>query len=108
MMAGRTTVAITELEFRKAADVFDTADGMHCIEAPTEETKLAEFIQKTNAHHAVVGLAPYRDQLYRALPRGAVIARFGVGHDNIDKSLAAENGLLCTNTPDMLTESVAE
>src|SRR5207244_4370662 len=39
---------------------------------------------------------------------GGVIARFGVGHDGIDKARATAAGLLCTNTPDVLNRSVAE
>jgi phosphoglycerate dehydrogenase-like enzyme len=46
--------------------------------------------------------------LYEALPRGGVIARFGVGHDGIDKAKATAAGLLCTNTPGVLNQSVAE
>ena len=44
----------------------------------------------------------------RALPRGSVIARFGVGHEWIDKGKASAAGLLCTNTPSVLDQSVAE
>jgi hypothetical protein len=31
-----------------------------------------------------VGVEPYRGSLYEAIPRGGVIARFGIGHDGID------------------------
>ena len=44
----------------------------------------------------------------RRLPRGSVIARFGVGHEWIDKAKATSAGLLCTNTPSVLDQSVAE
>ena len=56
----------------------------------------------------VVGARPYSGALYDALPAGGVIARFGVGHDGIDKARATEAGLLCTNTPGVLNQSVAE
>ena len=46
--------------------------------------------------------------LYDAMPRGGLIARFGVGHDGIDKARATAAGLLCTNTPGVLDQSVAE
>ncbi len=56
------------------------------------------------------GAEPYRGPLYRAPACGGVgvIARFGVGHDGIDKALATRRGLLCTNTPGVLDDSVAE
>jgi len=84
------------------------APGMRCIPAPAEEEEFAGVVRSHHARHAVVGVQPYRDALYAALPRGGVIARFGVGHDGIDKAKATAAGLLCTNTPGVLDESVAE
>jgi phosphoglycerate dehydrogenase-like enzyme len=46
--------------------------------------------------------------LYQTLSKGGVIARFGVGHDGVDKAQATANGLFCTNTPGALDDSVAE
>ena len=51
---------------------------------------------------------PYPRAIYSALPTGSVVARFGVGYDGINVSLATAAGLLCTNTPDVLHQSVAE
>ncbi|MBI5396778.1 MAG: hypothetical protein HZA91_15900, partial [Verrucomicrobia bacterium] len=42
------------------------------------------------------------------LQGGALIARFGVGHDSINKPLARQHGILVTNTPGVLDVSVAE
>lgn len=41
-------------------------------------------------------------------PALEVIANFGVGYDNIDASAAAARGIVVTNTPDVLTEEVAD
>jgi phosphoglycerate dehydrogenase-like enzyme len=79
-----------------------------CVPAPSREEALADAVLDRGARHAIVGSAPYRDRLYRTLPRGAVLARFGVGHENIDKRRATEAGVLCTNTPEVLDQSVAE
>jgi phosphoglycerate dehydrogenase-like enzyme len=38
----------------------------------------------------------------------ALLHRFGVGHDGVDKRLARNNGVLVCNTPGALDESVAE
>jgi phosphoglycerate dehydrogenase-like enzyme len=100
-------VAITELEYRKAANFAASADLL-CVSVPEEEHALAEAILKLNARHVVVGLGAYRDELYSALPRGGVLARYGVGHDGIDREKASAAGLLCTNTPGVLDQSVAE
>ena len=37
-----------------------------------------------------------------------ILANYAVGFDNIDVKAAAERGILVTNTPDVLTETVAE
>ncbi|MET2829366.1 2-hydroxyacid dehydrogenase [Mesorhizobium shangrilense] len=43
-----------------------------------------------------------------ALPNLEIIASFGVGYDSIDARHAAEHGIMVTNTPDVLTEEVAD
>jgi hypothetical protein len=37
-----------------------------------------------------------------------IVASFGVGYDNIDVKYAIEHGIIVTNTPDVLTEEVAD
>jgi len=41
-------------------------------------------------------------------PQLKIIANYAVGYDNIDLKAAAERNIIVTNTPDVLTESVAE
>lgn len=103
-------VAVTELEYDKARVVFEAAEveGFQCCAVPEEETELAAALNRQGVNHAIVGVAPYCGPLYEALPRGGVLARFGVGHDGIDKALATRCGLICTNTPGVLDDSVAE
>lgn len=43
-----------------------------------------------------------------SLPRLEVIANFGVGYDAVDARHAATRGIVVTNTPDVLTEEVAD
>lgn len=43
-----------------------------------------------------------------ALPNLEIIANFGVGYDGIDARHAASRGVMVTNTPDVLTEEVAD
>ena len=42
------------------------------------------------------------------LPALEIIANFGVGYDGIDLAHCAERGIVVTNTPDVLTEEVAD
>ena len=105
-----TVIGVTELEYRKARGVFEAAakDGFSCVPMPAAEADLAAAVKAAGARHVIIGVEKYVGPLYDALPAGAVIARFGVGHDGVDKSLAALRGQRCTNTPGVLDDSVAE
>lgn len=43
-----------------------------------------------------------------ALPKLEIIANFGVGYDAVDAKHAGNKGVMVTNTPDVLTEEVAD
>src|SRR4029079_19313031 len=47
-------------------------------------------------------------ELIDAAPALRVVANIAVGYDNIDVPAAHERGIVVTNTPDVLTEAVAE
>lgn len=44
----------------------------------------------------------------RALPNLEIVANFGVGYDGVDAAYAGQHGIMVTNTPDVLTEEVAD
>ncbi|WP_192355602.1 2-hydroxyacid dehydrogenase [Mesorhizobium mediterraneum] len=46
--------------------------------------------------------------LIDTLPNLEIIANFGVGYDSVDARHAAQRGVMVTNTPDVLTEEVAD
>ncbi|MBZ9812009.1 2-hydroxyacid dehydrogenase [Mesorhizobium sp. BR1-1-9] len=46
--------------------------------------------------------------LMDALPKLEIIASFGVGYDSVDARHAGDHGIMVTNTPDVLTEEVAD
>jgi lactate dehydrogenase-like 2-hydroxyacid dehydrogenase len=124
------TILVTKPEFRKAEAVFRDARDLQCEPVPPEENALAGLVARHGVRAVIVGVAPYLGALYEALasaaaahgrrpsegdtgrpglPRPpAIIARFGVGHDSIDKALARQHGIVVTNTPGVLDESVAE
>ena len=43
-----------------------------------------------------------------ALPKLEIIANMGVGYDSVDARHAGTRGIMVTNTPDVLTEEVAD
>jgi phosphoglycerate dehydrogenase-like enzyme len=103
-------IAVTEPEYQKARAVFARAleENYECLPVPTEEEPLALELRQQGFQHVIVGVTPYRGPLYAALQPGSVLARFGVGHDGINKELATRHRLFCTNTPGVLDDSVAE
>jgi lactate dehydrogenase-like 2-hydroxyacid dehydrogenase len=106
--ATMSIVVVTQAEYGRGEEVFANSPGMTCIVAPPQEDALAKKIADFGARHAIVGGQMYRGPLYEALRPGAVVARFGVGHEGIDKAKATSLGLYCTNTPGVLDQSVAE
>ncbi|PTM40863.1 2-hydroxyacid dehydrogenase [Bosea sp. 124] len=46
--------------------------------------------------------------LFDALPNLEIISSFGVGYDHVDAAEAGRRGLIVTNTPDVLTDEVAD
>jgi lactate dehydrogenase-like 2-hydroxyacid dehydrogenase len=44
----------------------------------------------------------------QGLPRLEIVANFGVGYDSVDAVWAGQHGIVVTNTPDVLTEEVAD
>src|SRR5688572_17489767 len=105
----KPVVLVSETEFRRAHPTFAApGDGVQCVPVPGAEDALCDAIVRYGTRLIIVGSSPYRGRLYTTLPRGGVIARFGVGYDNVDLRQATEAGILCTNTPDVLQQSVAE
>ncbi len=47
-------------------------------------------------------------EVLAAAPQAKIFANYAVGYDNIDLEAARERGVIITNTPDILTEAVAE
>lgn len=47
-------------------------------------------------------------KIIRALPNLEIISHFGVGYDSVDVKVAKEQGVIVTNTPDVLTDDTAD
>ncbi len=81
---------------------------LHAGEAPLPVEELHERLEGKSG---VVVLLPDRiDQaaIDAAGPSLKVIANVAVGFDNLDVAYAKSKGIVCTNTPDVLTEAVAD
>lgn len=65
----------------------------------------AEIAAQTKAVACMTAITP---SFIDALPNLEIIANFGVGYDAIDAKHAAKNGVMVTNTPDVLSDEVAD
>ena len=86
-----------------------TAFTVHVLaEAKNAEALIAEVGPRVRG--AAVTGAPHKldGALMGRCPRLETISSFGVGYDNIDVNYAAAHGITVTNTPDVLTEEVAD
>ncbi|MBD8905883.1 NAD(P)-dependent oxidoreductase [Methylorubrum zatmanii] len=57
---------------------------------------------------AVGAMCPIDARLFDRLPRLEIVASFGVGYDSIDVAEAHRRGIVVTNTPDVLSDEVAD
>lgn len=57
---------------------------------------------------AVTGLVIADSTTMSRFPKAEIVSSFGVGYDHIDAKYASEHGIIVTNTPDVLTEEVAD
>ncbi|TGS35985.1 2-hydroxyacid dehydrogenase, partial [Mesorhizobium sp. M1D.F.Ca.ET.184.01.1.1] len=60
------------------------------------------------AVRGVASFAGISAAMMDALPNLELIASFGVGYDSVDVGHAAAKNIMVTNTPDVLTEEVAD
>ena len=106
----KPVVVVGESGYNRSPSVYDAEERFEIRVVPDDEASLAEAIRAEKCRAAIICGAPYTGPLYDALANddGAIVARFGVGHDGVDKALCRERGIVVTNTPDTLDDSVAE
>lgn len=74
--------------------------GPAALDNPTQLSGVRGIVA---AGHALIG-----KDLLTQLPEVEIIARFGVGYDTVDLETARSAGIVVTNTPDVLTDEVAD
>jgi lactate dehydrogenase-like 2-hydroxyacid dehydrogenase len=81
---------------------------LHQLKAATDSEALLADVGPRIRGLVRGGHAQIDRALIERLPQLEIIASFGVGYDGIDVGAAAEHGVVVTNTPDVLTEEVAD
>ncbi len=105
------TIFVSEISYRKGQTAFEELTretGFIFCPVVEDEEALATRLRAEGVRAFIADIYPYRGALYEALPAGGVIARFGVGHDSVDKEKASARGIWVTNTPGVLDNAVAE
>jgi lactate dehydrogenase-like 2-hydroxyacid dehydrogenase len=57
---------------------------------------------------ALTGPVPANEAVLLRFPKLEIVSSFGVGYDHINAASARDRGVIVTNTPDVLTEEVAD
>src|SRR5258705_6509173 len=77
-------------------------------EAKDRDALFKEVGGRVRAIASSVTSEPIGGELMGKLPRLEIVSTFGVGYDHIDVQWAAAHGVTVTNTPQVLTEEVAD
>jgi len=77
-------------------------------DAKDRDALLKEIGGRVRAIASSVTAEPIGGELMGKLPKLEIVSTFGVGYDHIDVQWAAAHGVTVTNTPQVLTEEVAD
>jgi hypothetical protein len=92
-------------------DGLAAAFKLYVMETTPEAAREALVAEVAPRLRAIAGSAPVAKvprALMQRMPKLEVISSFGVGYDNIDIKAAVERNVTVCNTPDVLTEEVAD
>jgi len=81
---------------------------LHKFENQRDLSRLAPEIAGRIRGVAVTGLVQADAAMLARFPKTEMVSTFGVGYDHIDFRYAAGHNIIVTNTPDVLTEEVAD
>ena len=82
---------------------------LHAAETKHDLERLTPAVAEKIRGIAVTYHTVHADKTALALfPKLEIVASFGVGYDHVDSAYAREHNIVVTNTPDVLTEEVAD
>jgi D-3-phosphoglycerate dehydrogenase len=104
-MKVKVYVELKKEHFHKdAIDVLsDIAD---LIFEPLSNEEFKKIIAEASA--AIIGLKRIDEEFLAKAPKLKIVARYGVGYDNIDVNACTKRGIYVTYTPDVLSDAVAD
>jgi lactate dehydrogenase-like 2-hydroxyacid dehydrogenase len=90
----------------RARSLFDVE--LNASDTPLDAAALARAMREADGLLPCVADKITAEILGTAGRNAKIVANFGVGYNNIDVAAAKENGVVVTNTPDVLTEDTAD
>lgn len=90
----------------RASECFDVA--LNASDAPFTPAALADAMRAADGLLVTVTDRIDAEVLGVEPRRARIVANFGVGHDHIDLTTAADRGVVVTNTPGVLTDDTAD
>lgn len=108
-MADKAEVLVVGLPKKLIVDGLGAAFKVHVLATANNPDALLAEVGPRLRGAAVTGAPDKLDGAMMArCPKLEFVSSFGVGYDNIDVKYAAAHGITVTNTPDVLTEEVAD
>ncbi|WP_449255789.1 2-hydroxyacid dehydrogenase [Bosea sp. (in: a-proteobacteria)] len=105
----RPEIVMTGPLMAYAADQLKARFAVHELwNAPDPAALLREVSGRVRGVAAGGGHSHVDAALFDALPKLEIVSSFGVGYDHVDAAEAGRRGLVVTNTPDVLTDEVAD
>jgi lactate dehydrogenase-like 2-hydroxyacid dehydrogenase len=108
---GQNTATVLQVGPLKASLEDTLRSTYSALTLPTDETVRGAFLARHADGIAVAvtsGRTGVDAALMAQLPKLAAIVHFGVGYDTTDIDAAAARGIVASNTPDVLTDCVAD
>ncbi len=99
------TREIPERGLSKIREHFDV--DLWTDEAPPPKSVILERVRDVDALVSLL-TDPIDAEVFDAAPRLRIVSQYAVGYDNIDVEEATRRGIYVTNTPGVLTETVAD
>ena len=109
MSGDKPDVLLVGPEKAVIADGLAHAFTVHRLPAPSEaEASLARIGEKIRGIAVSYMVPGITGEFMERFPRLEIVSTFGVGYDHVDAAWAGRHGIIVTNTPDVLTDEVAD
>jgi lactate dehydrogenase-like 2-hydroxyacid dehydrogenase len=108
MAEGKTEVLLVGPPKPTIANGLEAVFAVHRLAEPKVGNALADIASRVRAIASSVSSHRIDGAFMEKLPKLEILSTFGVGYDHVDVAWAATHGITVTNTPEVLTEEVAD